>query len=307
MKKFVAKLVLYFFLLGLIFFGFATWFSVIVKGRGFAFWQTESILLPLKPGHYDIVFQGNSHARMFARNGNYRIVDSILGTQCYNMGRQGGRTGIDEHYFYLNYVLSHGLSFDTLVFTISSPVLFSNHSNLSSLTFQEEPVDYGFLWEYIFYKDAQNKWSRIFYYFRTKFSVKWLSYKPVEPKPDTRSLKHIDSAAIEKGLQLAFPYGIDTVAFKRNSRVLENIIRLAQSKNMKVIFITTPVLFDHWPEHDRIVSYMRHLEKEYGVRYYDFSSAIKDPRYFADHHHLNSEGVKLFTEQYLKPALKSSY
>jgi hypothetical protein len=46
------------------------------------------------------------------------------------------------------------------------------------------------------------------------------------------------------------------------------------------------------------------MNKKYGTSFYDFSGVIIEPKYYYDHHHLNTNGIVLFTNNYLEGTLR---
>ncbi len=305
MKKFLIKLFLFFLLLGFFLLGLVMVSSWLIERYDFKNWETESNLLVMRPNtHYDLLFMGNSHARNFSRYKNHLRVEKILNKKILNLGRSAGLCGIREYPFYLQYAYSKNISADTIILNIFSQMLYSDYQNRITISFNDEPFDLKFFLAYLKYPYAEQKYKRLFNYVFSKVRYKWLLTKPhsIDFKKD--ALSKIDTLAIKRGMKIAFPNGFDTVTFNKNAKILEEFIKLAQSHGSTVIFITTPTLFGDWPHHQDVVKLMKHLRKEYGVKYYDFANVMKNPHWFYDHHHLNSEGISIFTEKYLKPALE---
>ncbi len=305
MKKFILKLFVFFFILGVLLFGIIIISSWWIKRYDFKNWETESNLLVMKPNtHYDLLFMGNSHARNFSRHKNHLRVEEILNKKILNLGRSAGLCGIREYPFYLQYAYSMNISADTVIINIFSQMLYSDYQNKITISFSDEPFDLKFFLTYLKYPYAEKKYQRLINYIFSKLKYNWLLTRPKSIDYKKDSLTKIDTAAIRQGLKIAFANGFDTVIFKNNAKVLEELIKIAQSHGSTVIFITTPTLFGNWPRQEDVVKLMKYFRKKYGVKYYNFAEVMKNPYWFYDHHHLNSKGISIFTEKYLKPALE---
>ena len=82
---------------------------------------------------------------------------------------------------------------------------------------------------------------------------------------------------------------------------LKNIEKLCSTKNIKLILINTPNIFDQLevhPEKKKIDLIKNTFAKN--SKYIDKSNMILDLKYFADHDHLNKMGSKLFSEEIIK-------
>ena len=150
MKLFLKKIMLFSLLFFVLFFLSVQTSTFIVEQRPFENWNTESNLLIIKPDrHYDLLIMGNSHARNFSRHGNHFRVERILKKKILNLGKSAGVLGVNDYYPFLYYCLSLGDSFDTILFTVSSPMIYANKANLASNTFEDEPLKWNFLFQYI--------------------------------------------------------------------------------------------------------------------------------------------------------------
>lgn len=305
MKKFIINLLFYFLLL---LFGFVLLIylgSTVVKHRHFDNWETESNLLVIRPNtHYNYIFIGNSHCRNFSRHKNHLLTEKILDKKILNLGKTGANVGVNEYLVYLQYCFNHNVTADTIIHNVISQMYFSDHSNIAADAFEDEPFDFSFFWLVLKSSNIQNKWQKLYYYMRSKTYLKWITVKPYSLDSKTDSLLFIDTALISKNLADAFPTGRDTAKFNLYSAATERIIQLSLAHSIPIIFITTPTLFGRWPYSDDLTNFMKVMRKKYGVKYFDFSSAISEPCYFYDHHHLNTKGHKLFLENFLKPSLQ---
>ena len=284
----------------------AKYLSIRVEERDFANSKTESNLLVYRANtHYDLALMGISHARNFSRHGNHKRVEEALGKKLLNLGKGSGTCGVKDQYFYLKYIYEQNVSIDTVIHVISPPYLFGKHLDIDASTFMDEPFRFDFMYEYIV-SSSENKWEKLFHYVRSKYQKAWIEYKPFSIDGRIDSLLEIDTHSIEEGMKLAFEEeelkGKDEEQiFLGNIEFLRKILELVKKNNGKSIFLITPTLFGDWPNTDRMLEACDALEPEFDLKIYNFSSVIKQPAMFYDHHHLNTKGVVYFTENFLKP------
>ena len=133
------------------------------------------------------------------------------------------------------------------------------------------------------------------------FSFYWLSSRaPVVELYEDTALSGIDLEAVKKRKEFLYSDGLDSEIFNRYSKMLKDLVGLAGERNSKIIFIYPPTLLGDLPGALEVENAIRGLKKDYGVEFYDFSGIIKEPKYYQDHDHLNTLGVELFVEKYLK-------
>jgi hypothetical protein len=278
--------------------------SIIVKNRHFKNYETESNLLVInKNKSYDILIAGISHARNFSRHKNQLRVEKILNKSTINIGQGGGICGAEEQYFYLDYFYHKKNKTKKVLYVLSTPILFSQSLPMASNTFNYETFEFDFFYRYLFVK-TQNKGQRLFYYVKSKFDKKWFKLKPAKADFKSDSLLKVDTVEVKNGQKKAFMSEKDSPIFRENCLAVENTIKLAQANNSELIFIIPPAVFGKWIGHEETMAFANEMTKKYGVKVYDFSETMLDPKYYYDHHHLNSKGVSFFTEKYLKPILK---
>lgn len=301
MKDFLNRIFIYLVLFFVSFFFLLTVLSDYVNKKGFKNSQTESNTLIIRENEaYNVLFLGISHARNFSRNGNHERVEKILNNKIINLGQGGGKCSINEQLFYLDYFYSKGNKTDKVCIVLSPPMLSSTTLPFASTTFENEAFDISFFTKYLFF-DAENKSERLLNYTQSKFSKNWLSKKPIQSKRNDKFLNEIDSAKIDEGFKLAYGSGVNMKQFEKScSQVLE-IIKLAQKNNSKVYFFIPPALFGKWPGHYQSIKFLKENIMEYNFKYADFSEVILDPKMYYDHHHLNSNGVNFFSNNFLVP------
>lgn len=305
MKKFLAKVVLILAVSGiaLVLGLFAS--SAFVQRNHFNNEETDSNLLVIKDNHhYDMVFLGISHARMFSRNGNHAKVERILDKTILNLGKGRASCGVNEQLFFLQYAYSRGATFDTLVYMVSPVLMYAGFLNQATNTFSNEPFRIDFLKQYLSFP-TENKRSRILAYVRSKFTLDWFLMAPDARATDLGTLTELNMDAVEQGFKDSFKDGYNEQIFKRNCNEIKKTIALAKSHGTKVMFVFTPALFGHWPKHDETVAFFKGLEETEGTPFLDFSESINTPQLYYDNHHLTTEGVVLLTDSLLKPVLGS--
>lgn len=278
-----------------------TGLSEYVSSRGFENHETESNLLFLKSDEeYDILFVGVSHARNFSRHKNNLRIEASLGKSLCNLGQGKGACGINEQHFYLKHFYDKGNKTEYLLYVLSPPLLFSETLPIASNTFNFEPFELGFFLKYLFY-DTENKFERLSSYVRFKQDILWLDHKPecLERKEDF--LTEIDSSAILKGQAYAYGGDQNMERFEISCKRVEQTVQLAQKNGSKVIFMIPPALFGKWIGHDETMEFANKMKDQYGVEVHNFAEVILEPKYYYDHHHLNSDGIEVFTETCLKP------
>ncbi len=303
MKRFLKLTALYILLLLLVLFTMLKISSYIVKKRGFQNHETESNLLVMNSKEkFDILFMGISHARNFSRYKNHQRIEEILAKEIINIGQGGGRCGINEQLFYLDYFYSKKNKASTVVYVISPPLFFSETLPIASNTFDREPFELDFFLRYISFR-SENKHERLFSYWQSKLNRKWLSQKPFSSDSKNEQLDSIDVTAITKGQRMVYKDSLALNRFAKSTERVEETILLALKNKSNVVLIIPPAIFGKWKGHAKVEEFARRMQKHKGVAFYDFSETILSPEYYYDHHHLNTNGVVYFTEHYLKPAL----
>lgn len=97
-----------------------------------------------------------------------------------------------------------------------------------------------------------------------------------------------------------------------NLKILKDILRKCKSKDMKVIFVTTPFtkyynsFFSEELLNEKFYKIIQKLCQEYNIRYFDFSHEYRifnEKEHLKDYDHLSKEGSKVFMKE-LKERLK---
>ncbi len=281
--------------------------SILVKNRGFSNDETESNLLFLEENNeYDIVFLGISQARNFSRHGNHARVEDILNKKIVNLGQGGGVCGINEQLFYLDYFYSKKNKAKVLYYILPPQLMFSDTHPFATNTFNIEPFDISFLTKYMFF-ESENKYARIHSYLRSKLTGKWINYFPEAKSKQTQVVEKSDYLLKKKGAldHDTWSSKPDTDRFKASKQILVKTIDLARSHNTDITFIIPPNLLGTKRGLTKVYKFLKEMENEKGIKVNDFSESVVIPSYYYDYHHLNSEGVTYFTENYLKKIVEN--
>ena len=277
--------------------------SIPVMEKGFKNYETESNLLVMRESkQYDFLFMGISHARNFSRHKNHLRLDTILNKSFINIAQGGGRCGVSEQYFYLNYLYEKNNKIDKVVYILSPPMLFHSGLPVASKTFDFEPFEFEFFIDYLFFK-TKNKTQRLYSYVNTKYSSEWSDYQPKSSNKKRNYLTKLDSAKVTDALNSTYKKGLAHYQFKNSSEIVQQTLQLIKKNNSSCILIIPPALFGKWNGHNETLEFAKKMQEKYGVKVYDYSETVLDPKYYYDHHHLNSNGVVYFAENYLKPIL----
>ena len=303
MKKFIFKIIAYpIVLLVFVLIG-AKLMSYVVKKRGFNNFETESNLLVIKENKkYDFLFMGISHARNFSRHKNHLRLDTILNKNFINIAQGGGLCGVKEQYFYLKYFYQNRNKTNQVVYILSPPMLFHTGLPLASKTFDFEPFEFDFFLKYLFF-NSSNKTQRLYSYVSSKYTLDWINHQPKSFNKKQTYLLKLDSAKVKDGLNFTYKKGLANWQFARSSVIVDQTIQLISDNNSSCILIIPPALFGKWNGHNETLEFAEKMKKKYGLKVFDYSESVLDPKYYYDHHHLNSDGVMFFSRNYLLPIL----
>ena len=300
MKKFIVQIIVYFLFLVFFILIAAKLLSNPVIKRNFRNYETESNLLVLKENKkYDFLFMGISHARNFSRHKNHLRLDTILNMNFINIAQGGGLCGVNEQYFYLKYFYQNRNKVNQVVYILSPPMLFHTGLPIASKTFDFEPFEFDFFLNYLFF-NSRNKTQRLYSYVNSKYTLEWKNHQPKSFTKKQMYLSKLDSAKVTGGLNSTHKKGLANWQFDRSSVIVDQTIQLINDNNSSCILIIPPALFGKWNGHNETLEFAEKMKEKYGVKVYDYSEIILDPKYYYDHHHLNSDGVVFFAQNYLK-------
>ena len=280
--------------------------SAFVRSKGFNNYTTESNTLFLKENEcFDILFMGISHARNFSRHKNHLRVENILKSKVVNLGQGSGACGVNEQLFYLDYFFYRGNTVSKIIYVLSPPMLFSPTLPIASNTFKYEMFEIPFLFRYLQFK-SENKNARIIYYLQSKLHPRWLFRKPYTKESMNKQLDSLNIDVVMNGQNVAYGgTNLNLIQFNKSIKIVEETIKLAKNNNSEVILLIPPALFGKWRGHQETICFAELMKDKYSnVKIIDGSETILNPEYYYDNHHLNTDGIVLFTKNYLLPMLK---
>ncbi|WP_405576053.1 hypothetical protein [Winogradskyella sp. Asnod2-B02-A] len=293
MRKFLKKISLYGFVLVFGFYLGAYLLSIYVSSRDFDNSNTKnSVNIFPKKESYDFAFMGISHARIYSRGSNYKILQNLLDSSILNLAKGGGKCGLNDQVFYLKYYIDKDVHITNVILVLSPTLFLSSHLDSATNTFNDEPLDFDFYMKYLTY-EAPNKYKRLFNFAKSKYNTKtWIALKPISDSRKTKIIDSIDHLKLKKMFKLYYPNGFDGI--NQNEKTLMRLKSLCDQNKINLKIIIPPALFGEWPGHDLLTNTLlknRFVEK---VDFYDFSNMIMEKKYYYDEHHLNSDGIEYF-------------
>lgn len=277
--------------------------NFFVLRNHFSNWETEANLFLIKNHQQkDIVTIGISHARNLSRHKNHLRFEQITGKSMINLGRGGNLSGLGIQYLYLHYFYEKKNTASTLLFVLTPTLMYADTVDGASNAFCDEPLKMDFI-RLLLEEGSKNKQQQLFYYIKSKLSPSWLFTRPYSDDRMNDYLKEKDSAAISAGMKLAYLQGVDRKTFEQSKKTVRQIIELATAHHTKIIIMIPPALFGKWKGHSETVEMLKELQKIYPLQWYDYSESITEPHLYYDQHHLNTDGVILFTKNYLRDIL----
>lgn len=297
--KFCTKLILFIVLFVVLTF---IWVSVPQWRFQFTNKDTESNLLIMPSNeNLDIVMLGTSHGRTFSRYGNHQRVENILQSRILNLSKGNGGGPFVESLF-LSYFYEQKNKADVVLYFIDPWVFYSAKWNEENFFLSEEPLNLNFLTLALKYGTDKQV---IFNYLKTKLGVGWLLTKPtISLLSDEKSLAMVDKEAVEKRIENLYPDGTNEDYARLQMRYMENMLDLASQNKTKTIFIIPPTLLGNLPGHAQLIKRLEEWKKTYSIEFFDFSDSMSNPSLYADHDHLNSKGIDVFTQKFIKPILR---
>lgn len=259
--------------------------------------DTETHLFTIPKNEvYDFVLMGNSHAEAFAGGESHALVESTLGMKFFSFAKRGA--GILPEKIYLSYFFDQQNKTKYVVYFIDSFVMYSSKFN-EKYPFDTEPYHNSVLLTML-----QNgfEWHVVSDYFTSNFDPR----NHPSPQPSytcgTNALASLDQNKIYSAMSDLYSDGMNRSNFNKYAAELGDQIALSTQHGARTIFIIPPYLWSHDPGRKELLDLLRQYEKQYGIKYYDFSNSISDPDMYLDvTNHLNCKGVQYFTERFLKP------
>lgn len=267
-------------------------------------WDSEGHLFVIpKDTNYDILMLGASHGRVLSSSHNHERLEKILSKNILNLSKTAG--GVVPEKLYFSYFYTRGNSAKKVVYFLDPFVFFSKKWNEGAYFLEDEPLSPRFLLEAIRQKlDKQI----IFNYIRSKFTYFWfISRKPSTPEIERGSLEAVNAEAVRKRMERLYPDGMEGAPAAAYSEILEETIRLADEHNNKIIFILMPTQLGDVPGSEYLIRKLKALKESGRSEFYNLSDIMREPKFYSDHDHLNTEGVEYFTKNYLKLIIEGTY
>ncbi|MDX2002569.1 MAG: hypothetical protein SFW35_09050 [Chitinophagales bacterium] len=284
-------------LLGLTFF-----FSYLPfwKNNKIAYQQPTKLFRLQQQENYDVVINGASRVNLFSPYTNNDTIEKILGRKIFNLGKIG--VGVVPNKILLQYFYDKGNKAKHLIQFIDIHSLYTYQINENSDFLADEPFDSRLL-VLAFRNGITN--AKLAHYYQNKFTFSWINQKPTDSSStDFRVVREIDPEKVKKRIDNLYFDGVDTVAFRYYSKVLKELVDIAQANQTKVTFVLLPHHLGKLPGTDRVMALLNEIKKEKGVEIYDYTNEPFGLELFLDLDHLNSNGVTHFTANYLKPILE---
>jgi hypothetical protein len=256
---------------------------------------------------FDVVMLGSSHARNFSRDGNHAEVEKILDAKILNISRGAG--GIVPNAINIAEFYNRGNHATDLVYFIDAWCLFSRAWNEEMAFAKIEPLSLHYLSALLRFGINPHI---VVEYLSYKFSIEWLQESPDPVSPCLKKLSRADPEAVKKRLKALYPDGMNMIVFRQYLLYLDDIVEMARAHGTKHVFlITPPTLLRNDPGEALLKKYLaQHFQSDRSnsglVITKDLSAALADPGLFQDHDHPNSEGVAVFSREFLKPLLRAA-
>lgn len=278
-------------------------FKAVQYGRFPGNSETESDLMIIPAAkRFDLVILGTSHGRIFARDNNHDQVQTLLERKVLNLSKGSG-AGIMPMRLFLSCFFEKKNKANAIVYFLDPWVFYSASWNENNICGIEEPLRLDFLMKmarFGFSRDAIS--SYVVYKFQHQIVNSKIAGRP--PKDGNFSgLERVNPVSVGKSLQILYPDGLDSTRCLKYRRELEELVSMAEAHGSKVLFATPATLLGNIPGLPEMKAFLADLKTRHPIEYQDFTYSIQDPKFFYDHDHLNTPGIRLFTSQFLKPYL----
>ncbi len=267
-------------------------------------WETDSILYVIpRDTPFDLVTMGTSRARVFSEfKNNCEFAERELGARFLNLAIPFGG-GIRPEKMFLENFFDRGNTAKAVVLFLDPFMLFADDFNKYHRFVFYEPFRIRFLIE-LFQNDIPIQ--RIITYIRSKFGLYWIFRESVVKEWDPR-VAHAtpdEKEMVRKRIDSLYPEGLSETAFSRYTQDLDAIFKMVQAHGARMIVVFAPTLLGPEPGAAKTVAWLEGRKRTYPIEFHDFTNAMQDYAYFADHDHLNTKGFEYFVTQHLKPILQ---
>jgi hypothetical protein len=258
--------------------------------------------------HYDYVILGASHAAALGYQDMTARLEEMTGASIINLSVVGGGVRVSRLVF--DYFLtSHEAA--ALIYVVDSFAFYSPQWNEDRLQdtrlFLRAPFDAQLA--RLLLGDSVTR-SMAFDYLSgfSKINNRDRFAADVTPEESSRfnrayrPVRQID----QQRLEYLYPKIIDAAAFESYLAQFETLIRLAQTRNMRVLVIKPPIperIAGQIPNEDQFDARLKEVVGRRGVEFHDFTHVGNGEKLFYDTDHLNRDGVLNFFEHSLAPLL----
>ena len=286
-KVFFIRLSILVLLLGVVDFGIGRVLDIIYLK------PQNKVAYAYKHSNEEVLIFGSSRA---ARHYVPSIVTDSLNMECFNLGFNG-RT------LYHNYIIfkliTERYAPKLIVFDIFQPYLIENNSEIIENEYSDfTPLYYlsNVVRESMDKYDPTNKIKNISTMYR--YNSKILNTaNDILNKGDfnNRGYEPLSISKLDDDTKCALYEEKDIVIDKDKINIIDNIIQICKEKDIKLIFVSSPI-YNHIESESVLYEFRDYLAAK-DIIFLDYLNYNKlmSPKYFYDELHLNNEGAEIFT------------
>ena len=252
--------------------------------------------------HYDVLVLGTSHGKSLSVNGNQQRVERILGRTMINLSKTGGAGPLWAK-IYLSLFYQYRNAADTIVYFIDPWVFAASDWNedLCAVLMHEEPFRFRLL-----AKALVNRVSTkcLVPYVRAYLLGDWDFDRCDTRGADDHYLTGVDEFAVNERIGVLYPGDGPREIKDAYWEDLSRVVQIGNRHGARTILILPPTLLGDMELMDELKRKLAVFTRENDIQWYDYARAITDPALYTDHDHLNSRGIEVFAEHYVKPILE---
>lgn len=263
---------------------------------------------------YDLLLLGSSHGRVFSRHGNHSRVERIIDGKMINLS-QGNAGGFSPMLVYLSFFRKKQNQAHHIILLLDPWMFYREGSNNSIVYYRSDYfslsnfaniVRYGHLsfsnlLQLLVFNNRNNLTQTLqaLIYSESSFKESWYNDKCSDIVDDSQFVK---MARYQKD---RYTKGLDAGVFEENGKILHELFEYCSINDLKLTVIIPPTLTPE-PGHENACSFVKEQQKKYHFQFYDFAKEVPDKKYFYDLDHMNTDGVTLFADQYLRPIVSKT-